>query len=138
MVLPILPHRLRWNRLIKALIHIGRIKHLIIELIHNRYSSLYFPIFTYYIMLCIRRLYFFRNLAQIIYLLSFFFELVTYLFNLSFHCYIYFSLIAKGLTQNIPASVPFSSIPAFRGSAVQSASAGLRALQKWRNHLEVF
>ena len=29
------PHRLRWNRLIKALIHIGRIKHLIIKLVHS-------------------------------------------------------------------------------------------------------
>ena len=37
------------------------------------------------------------------------------------------------VTQNIPASVPFSSIPAFQGSAVRSASAGLLALQRWQS-----
>jgi len=38
--------------------------------------------------------------------------------------------VTEGVTQNIPASVPFSSIPAFQGSAVRSASAGLHALQR--------
>ena len=38
--------------------------------------------------------------------------------------------VTEGVTQNIPASVPFSSIPAFQGSAVRSASAGLCVLQR--------
>ncbi len=38
--------------------------------------------------------------------------------------------VTEGVTQNIPASAPFSSIPAFQGSAVRSASAGLHALQR--------
>ena len=44
--------------------------------------------------------------------------------------------VTEGVTQNIPASVPFSSVPAFQGSAVQSASAGLRALQRWQTDFE--
>ena len=31
--------------------------------------------------------------------------------------------VTEGVTQNIPASAPFSSVPAFQGSAVRSASA---------------
>ena len=38
--------------------------------------------------------------------------------------------VTEGVTQNIPASVPFSSIPAFQGSAVQFAFAGLCVLQR--------
>ena len=38
--------------------------------------------------------------------------------------------VTEGVTQNIPASVPFSSVPAYQGSAVRSASAGLHALQR--------
>lgn len=44
--------------------------------------------------------------------------------------------VTEGVTQNTPASAPFSSIPAFQGSAVQSASVGLRALQKRRTDFE--
>ena len=40
--------------------------------------------------------------------------------------------VTEGVIQNIPASVPFSSIPIFQGSAVRSASAGLHAPQKWK------
>ena len=40
--------------------------------------------------------------------------------------------VTEGVTQNIPASVPFSSIPAFQGSAVQFAFAGLCVLQRRR------
>lgn len=40
------------------------------------------------------------------------------------------------VTQNIPASVPFSSVPAFQGSAVRSASAGLHALQRRKTDFE--
>ena len=40
------------------------------------------------------------------------------------------------LTQNIPASVPFSSVPAFQGSAVRSASAGLHAPQRRQTDFE--
>ena len=38
--------------------------------------------------------------------------------------------VTEGVTQNIPASALFSSIPAFQGSAVQFAFAGLCVLQR--------
>ena len=38
--------------------------------------------------------------------------------------------VTEGVTQNTLASVPFSSVPTFQGSAVRSASAGLHALQR--------
>ena len=38
--------------------------------------------------------------------------------------------VTEGVTQNIPASALFSSIPAFQGSAVRSVSAGLHAPQR--------
>ena len=44
--------------------------------------------------------------------------------------------VTEGVTQNIPASVPFSSVPAFQGSAVRSASAGLHALQRRKTDFE--
>ena len=40
--------------------------------------------------------------------------------------------VTEGVTQNIPASVPFSSIPAYQGSAVRSVSAGLHVPQRRR------
>ena len=45
--------------------------------------------------------------------------------------------VTEGVTQNIPASVPFSSVPAFQGSAVRSASAGLHAPQRRQIRFEV-
>ena len=38
--------------------------------------------------------------------------------------------VTEGVTQNTPASAPFSSVPAYQGSAVRSVSAGQLALQK--------
>ena len=44
--------------------------------------------------------------------------------------------VTEGVTQNTPASVPFSSIPIFQGSAVRSASADLHAPQRWQTDFE--
>ena len=38
--------------------------------------------------------------------------------------------VTEGVTQNTPASVPFSSVPAFQGSVVPPVSAGLHTLQR--------
>ena len=38
--------------------------------------------------------------------------------------------VTEGVTQNIPASAPFSSVPAFLNFAVRSAFAGLCVLQR--------
>ena len=38
--------------------------------------------------------------------------------------------VTEGVTQNIPASALFSTVPAFQGSAVQFAFAGLCVLQR--------
>ena len=43
--------------------------------------------------------------------------------------------VTEGVTQNIPASVPFSSVPVSQGSAARSASAGLRVPQRQQSLL---